>query len=131
MTRSRILACTAFLVTMIAASCASAARNPVPAPGECVTDEQGNSICPPDNTTCMPDADGKVFCSPPKGSIVQDNYGNAVCGPGPCVPDRYGQFYCAPGSGGAIFVNDDGKVECKDGCVEAAKSLCITPDALK
>ena len=131
MTRLRVVAVNTFLLMLLAVTEASAARNPVTGPGECVTDEAGNSICPPADITCMPDVNGKVFCSPPKGSIVQDKYGNAVCGPGTCVPDRYGELYCAPDSRTAIFVDDDGKVQCKGGCLKASKSICLTPDAFK
>jgi hypothetical protein len=107
-----------FLVLILAGEAAYA---------QCITNINGNTVCPPPEATCVKDRYGNAVCSPSKGSVTFDRYGDPVCGPGACVKDLRGEFNCSQSPGGSAAINLQSEAVCTDGCIRAAASYCTRP----
>lgn len=77
------------------------------------------------STECFRDRNPDiVICPPPNGGIAADTRFNLVCGIGWCAADTRGRIKCSRVPGGAAIVDQNGKILCVGGCMEASPSLC-------
>jgi hypothetical protein len=90
----------------------------------CVTDRNGQTLCPPADSRCVKTRYGDWTCSPPGGDAVLDRYGNPVCGPGACITDLNGNISCSTQPRGSAALDLYSKAVCTGGCTEATPGRC-------
>jgi hypothetical protein len=97
------------------------------ASAQCVTDNQGNSFCPPPGGGCVKEIFGKVKCSTADGGILLNRFSEAECGPGQCVMSRLSEVVCSKEPRGYATTNSMSEPVCTGGCVRGSAAACTTP----
>jgi hypothetical protein len=91
----------------------------------CMTNSQGNMVCPAADSTCLKNRYGDIVCSTPGGGIALDRYGEPSCGPGSCTRDVRGDLFCSSSPRGAAATNATGDAVCSGQCVPAQPKACV------